>query len=820
MPWQESWIAPGQHGARKAHGTEDVFWTLALKLEAAVLEGRPLYGFTLDYAKCFDRVPREIMFRLAEANGLHAQVLGPLRAMYAGLRSRFRCAGAVGKEFSSTNGILQGCPLSVILLNGLVAIWCRTVTNEVPEAEPTAYVDDTSVTSSRPMWLQQALDVTNDFATATGMQLHASKCKSFSTATTKMKKLKLGPQTLNQALAIGCLGAILRTHEEAHVDTDVRVASAQKVTRRLQGVPLPFKLRALLLDALVMPRALYACEVSRLSPQRLASLNVDVVKMLLGGRRGRHCSEIVFTLLCPGHRLNAKSACIYRRLVTLKQILDKRPDLRTAFLTAWRPPGCAQTQVVGPVGLASEAFSQIGWRWDGPFDVKTRGGEQLSILDVDLGYWQHAVRQSLRESSWRAAAGRRSNLQGIECGVARDATMALLEGGRLGPHRGDMLRTILADGVWTQERKQRANMVASAVCVHCGEGEVEDHMHMWWRCAAWAPIRAEYPKATSALHSRAPACLGKCGLVPEGWEPACVEEVQKEDAPELLTKTRAMEVIDLTLDEEAPEEYAEAARRYGETWVQGRVVVYTDGAARDNQFRALCRAGVGAFWSEGHPFNVSQQLQGPVQTNNRAELVAVIRVMEIELRPLEVRTDSAYVQNGFHKYMRDWKRNGWQKKGRPICNSDLWRRLDDVSHGRPAGSIKMTKVKGHATAQDVQNGTVSRADRAGNAWADALAVSGAISSASARGSQEVARVGIEVQKMMLDIFAARQRALQAASASDTGSPAANARRETSSSGSSTDSSSTSSSASSNSSGAAPRRRPRRRHGRSAPQAPD
>ena len=83
-------------------------------------------------------------------------------------------------------------------------------------------------------------------------------------------------------------------------------------------------------------------------------------------------------------------------------------------------------------------------------------------------------------------------------------------------------------------------------------------------------------------------------------------------------------------------------------------------------------AGVGAFWSKGHPFNVSMPLQGDVQTNNRAELMAVVMVAEVELRPVEVRTDSAYARNGVVKNMAVWKEKASTRKGRPLCNADLW----------------------------------------------------------------------------------------------------------------------------------------------------
>ena len=51
MKWQESWISGAQDGARKQHGTEYVFWALALKIEFSVLTGKPLYGAALDYKK-------------------------------------------------------------------------------------------------------------------------------------------------------------------------------------------------------------------------------------------------------------------------------------------------------------------------------------------------------------------------------------------------------------------------------------------------------------------------------------------------------------------------------------------------------------------------------------------------------------------------------------------------------------------------------------------------------------------------------------------------------------------------------------------------
>ena len=88
-----------------------------------------------------------------------------------------------------------------------------------------------------------------------------------------------------------------------------------------------------------------------------------------------------------------------------------------------------------------------------------------------------------------------------------------------------------------------------------------------------------------------------------------------------------------------------------EMWVDGRVVVYTDGSGEHNQDARFSRAGMGGFWGgglaqEGHSRNFAEPLTGPVQTNQRAELSAVLRVLDWEDRPLEIRSDSEYTVKG------------------------------------------------------------------------------------------------------------------------------------------------------------------------------
>lgn len=73
----------------------------------------------------------------------------------------------------------------------------------------------------------------------------------------------------------------------------------------------------------------------------------------------------------------------------------------------------------------------------------------------------------------------------------------------------------------------------------------------------------------------------------------------------------------------------------------------------------------------------------PDTTNNRMELSAVIEALRAALAeeslrggPIDLYTDSQYVQKGITEWMKNWERNGWRTSGKaPVKNADLWKDL-------------------------------------------------------------------------------------------------------------------------------------------------
>jgi ribonuclease HI len=106
-------------------------------------------------------------------------------------------------------------------------------------------------------------------------------------------------------------------------------------------------------------------------------------------------------------------------------------------------------------------------------------------------------------------------------------------------------------------------------------------------------------------------------------------------------------------------------------------------------------------------------------TNNRMELIAVIRGLQALKRPctVDVTTDSVYVKNGITQWIHNWKRNGWRTAAKkPVKNDDLWRELDGVA---AAHDISWHWVRGHAGHPENE-----RADALANRGIDELGATG------------------------------------------------------------------------------------------------
>ncbi|KIK47662.1 hypothetical protein CY34DRAFT_212831 [Suillus luteus UH-Slu-Lm8-n1] len=149
----------------------------------------------------------------------------------------------------------------------------------------------------------------------------------------------------------------------------------------------------------------------------------------------------------------------------------------------------------------------------------------------------------------------------------------------------------------------------------------------------------------------------------------------------------------------------------------GYDVVYSDGACKGNgQVRPV--AGVGVWWGWNDPRNIAERCPGD-QTNNRAELIAIVRALEttpFSQRPLMIKTDSKYSIQCVESWLPKWSANGFRTAtGQSVKNAELIRYLAALLYARERAGPKVVfkHVRGHVGIE-------------GNECADRLANDGAL----------------------------------------------------------------------------------------------
>lgn len=123
-----------------------------------------------------------------------------------------------------------------------------------------------------------------------------------------------------------------------------------------------------------------------------------------------------------------------------------------------------------------------------------------------------------------------------------------------------------------------------------------------------------------------------------------------------------------------------------------KVILYTDGACSGNP-------GPGGYGAILIYNGIEKEVSGGEKntTNNKMEMMAVIKGLEMLKEPCEVEvySDSAYVVNSIEKgWIYSWKKNGWRKADKKeVKNIDLWEKLLKLMETH---KVTFLKVKGHA----------------------------------------------------------------------------------------------------------------------------
>ena len=318
-------------------------------------------------------------------------------------------------------------------------------------------------------------------------------------------------------------------------------------------------------------------------------------------------------------------------------------------------------------GLAANLVNVVrtlGGTWIDPWCFEIPRYGRMELCGDEDRIWSHKIREAARLVRWRQVL--RRNFPDVDDGVDTYTSGQLSRSNVLTPWEQGILRSIQADAVWTCAKLHRAGeKIVTPMCPACGqEPETMEHLVFECQCLQYQTIRAEFfptglPHSTAHLSPLTRNTL----LVPHDGE-AHIWRERTHDS-RIAAKTQAVRFRDLIClragvdDDEQNQRDSEMTVEMWEraSWDKHetstfsktrdhRIEVWTDGSAKEKD-SPWAHAGAGVTWGSEHLPEISVTItRRDAQSNDRAELEAMLCATLSTDPPVAVMTDNEWVSKG------------------------------------------------------------------------------------------------------------------------------------------------------------------------------
>lgn len=523
LVWQEGWAPETMFGCRKGKGPEGLALCVALDMEAGAYEQDAEYvgGIAYDFKKAFDLVPWQTMLSTMRHRGATERVMKPLEAMYGQLERAYKLRGELGDFHRSSNGIMQGCPLSMIGLNALVASVLESIKDgsQNEQTQARTYADDISATvkAKGPEELREEVRRVHSVVRA----YEARGCGEISSDKTHT----FGDDCLKGLVEhheeeFRLVGGFIRTEQSEGGTTGLERKRMEKyiaTVERARKMPVSWEERAKALVA-TQTQMTYGQGTHTLSIKTddLKKLRTKILQALWDTDFYSASPHIVFALLAPT-QLEPQVAMRYHGLRTVARAMK---DDKIASQLRERMGNKPTKAVDGPTA-----------RLKGLLVGDTQGElvkELLEGMMRDEHEWAHRLREGWREEMWGKVRKDRPEQYGDAEDVDKTRTMALYrELKRIADDESDyvaanearaqlgVLRKLLAGGLMSRERNARhrkSDKKEDRMC-RCGAAEATVQ-HVTWECVIHKDVRnkaqKEYGWDRRSMHK----CTKYAGIIP------------------------------------------------------------------------------------------------------------------------------------------------------------------------------------------------------------------------------------------------------------------------------------------------------------------
>ena len=316
--WQNTVMPKQLLGGIKGRNMSEVFSRIQLDIDFAKNQNEALIGLKLDKSKCFDRLVPSITSSLLVAFGVPGGLVTFFLQMYTGLK-RFLAY----KEWVATtpttasNGLIQGCSLSLLAINVHMAVWAIYM-DRIPHVHSSVFIDDSYLwaKAAHLEFLKMAVVATESWDALVGQLLNSGKCQVWATSSASRKIVQLAWPQMKHTINLEVLGAKIQLTEQLNFEwPDSKTEKIHRDLMLIRALPCSRPILEHLIGTKITPQFTFASQINCIPKKVLRSLQNSVACVLWKNRPKWRSKGFLTTLLSKPHRVDPFVARAYTSIL-------------------------------------------------------------------------------------------------------------------------------------------------------------------------------------------------------------------------------------------------------------------------------------------------------------------------------------------------------------------------------------------------------------------------------------------------------------------------------------------------------------------------
>ena len=626
------------------------------QIENSHFHGQWMCGLVIDLVKCYNLVPWLPSQWIFQKLGVPKRYITAMFSFLKGLSRTFDFHGDCSDLVTASNGIAEGCALSVSLMTAL-SWFCHKIMEEAHPCDiAVCYADNWGVNSYSPENLRSASQTLEKICLALKMVI--SIPKSWFWTTNRLWKSRLKTilvqgeclQIKDSAVDLGCdqnygKRRVLSSQKK-------RIAKAKRVMQRIQKKKIPRHFRATMTQSCGFGAFAYGQSLQYVPFTTWKSLRSATVGAI---HRNGGCSAPFLACLFHNFPIDPQLKGIIRTLCFWRKFFHVFPGTSTDFCNrlVW------ESNYKGPAQNLKQSLVDIGWHCLNNGYIRHTSGAQFNWMSCSESFLKKFLRQF-----WSSFVAEKTNhRKDFDIGSIDDLniTRSLR---KFEPSQRSLLTSYMTGTACTNDFKAKFSPEVSNKCDFCGLND--SRLHRVFECEHLKETRMGNGKFLAWLRQQ-PEATKKLMLFEQNWSLWKLLQQHQLEWPNITTPV---------FDEQAKH-------------------IFCDGSAYWQDQPCCTISGIGVIesgWLEyKHKILFQRPLPGLDHNSYRAECFAILMVLSHVSKPIIYSDCLAAVDCVLH--LVSCHRSNI--KPRFHDHQDIWLQVWRQIQSRPPDFVTMVKTKAH-----------------------------------------------------------------------------------------------------------------------------